>query len=175
MLADKKVIRADIDSLIESVEFSKPKLRLFLSYSHKDEKHVNELRKDLKLMERNGLIQTWFDRELSAGDKWEASILNELKSADIIVCQLSRDFLASDFCVLTELDTAIQRKIDGQAELIAYVLKDCGWQDIPRLKQFQVLPRDATPLANWRNKDKYWRAIAEGIQRVVETLHARRE
>ncbi|HYI93717.1 MAG TPA: COR domain-containing protein [Bryobacteraceae bacterium] len=174
VLADKKVIRADINSLIKSVEYSKPKLRLFLSYSHQDEKHANELRKDLILMERNGLIHTWFDRELSAGDKWESNILNELKSADIIVCQLSRDFLASDFCVLTELDIAIQRKIDGQAELIAYILKDCGWQDIPRLKQFQVLPRDAMPLANWRNKDKYWRAVAEGIQKVVEKLHARR-
>ena len=62
------------------------------------------------LMERNGLIRTWYDRALSAGEKWEARILQELNDADVIVCQLSRDFLASDFCVLTELELAIRRK-----------------------------------------------------------------
>jgi hypothetical protein len=79
----------------------------------KDEKYVNELRKDLKVMQRNGLILTWYLRGLSAGEKWEARILQEINDADIIVCQLSRDFLAFDFCVLKELDLAIQRKEEG--------------------------------------------------------------
>ena len=43
---------------MQPVESTAPKLRLFLSYAHEDAKHIEELRKDLKLMERNGLIRT---------------------------------------------------------------------------------------------------------------------
>jgi internalin A len=171
VLQDKTVIKPDIAEVIHSVESPLTPLRIFLSYSHKDEKHLDELRKDLKLMERNGLILPWYDRELSAGEKWNARILQELTEADVIVCQLSRDFLASDFCVLAELDTAIQRKEAGQAELIGYVLHNCGWKEVPKLKEFQILPRDGKPLGS--NKDKYWRAIAEGIQESLKKLQGR--
>jgi internalin A len=167
--ADQTIIKVEIAPLTAP---SPSPLRLFLSYSHADEKYINELRKDLKLMERNGLIRPWYDRALSAGEKWEPRILQELNMADIIVCQISRDFLFSDFCMLTELDTALKRKEAGEAELIAYVLKDSGWKET-KLKYFQILPKDAKPLADWRDKDKYWRAIAEGIQTVVKQLQQR--
>jgi hypothetical protein len=178
-------IRADqAQSLLRSVgaaippemapeELPRP-LRLFLSYSHKDEKHTDELRKDLKLMERSGLITVWYDRALSAGQKWEEAILQELRSADAIVCQLSRDFLASDFCVLTELKMAMERKQAGEAELIAYVLHDCGWTDVAELKQFQILPKDAKPLRAWKSKHEYWRAVADGIRVSLKKLQHKR-
>ena len=60
----------------------------------------------------------------------------ELKTADVIVCQLRRDFLASDFCVLTEPDTALRRKGAGEAELIAYVLKDCRLETASHSSRF---------------------------------------
>jgi internalin A len=145
-------------------------LKLFLSDSHADEDHVNELRKDRKVMERNGLIRPWHDRAQSR-EKWEARILQELRTADVIVCQLTRDFLASDFCVLTELDIALRRKDAGEAELIAYVLKDCGWNET-KLAQFQIPPRDARPLGLW-DKDEYWRAIAEGIEATLKGMRRR--
>ena len=131
---------------------------------------MDELRKDLKLMERNGLIRTWYDRGLTAGEKWEQRILQEMNDADVIVCQLSRDFLASDFCVLQELQTAIERKEAGKAELIAYVLHECGWQETPNLSKFQILPREAKPLHRWRDKHEYWRTIAEEIQKSLKKL-----
>jgi hypothetical protein len=57
-------------------------------------------------MEPNSLIRPSTTALLNPGEKREARILQELKNADGIVCQLSRDFLASHFCVLTELDIA---------------------------------------------------------------------
>jgi internalin A len=165
-----KVAQVNLLNLLEPVKPSLEPLKIFLSYAHKDEKHLTELRKDLKLMERDGLARVWSDRELMPGEKWEPRILEELKQADVVLCQLSRDFLSSDFCVLTELDTAIERKAAGSAELIAYILKDCGWQEVPKLKQFQMLPRGLKSLSGWKNKDAYWRAIAEGIRETLEKL-----
>jgi len=173
VLADRTVLKAGIAEMVAATETPEP-LRLFLSYSHRDEKYLNELRKDLKLMERNGLIRTWYDRALTAGEKWEPRILQELNGADVIVCQVSRDFLASDFCVLTELERAIERKTAGEAELIAYVLKDSGWREVPRLADFQILPKEGKPLVDWKDKDKYWRAVADGIQAAVKKLRDRR-
>jgi internalin A len=166
VLPDKKVIKPPIAELLRAVDTQRPQLKLFLSYSHRDEKSIQELRKDLKLMVRNGLIYPWSDHALTAGEPWESRILQELNEADIIVCQLSRDFLASDFCVLKELETAIQRKNRGEAELFAYVLKDCGWKEVPNLKKFQIL-RDPLPD---RNRDKYWRTVAEELQRTITKL-----
>ncbi len=169
MMRDHTVIYQNIAEVIEPVRSAPKPLNIFLSYAHKDSKYLDELRKDLKLMERNGLVRIWSDHELLPGHPWEQKILQELQTADVIICQLSRDFLASDFCTLKELDIAIQRKLAGEAELISYILKDCGWQQVPKLKEFQVLPPGAKPLTDWK-KDKYWRAVAEGIQRAVENL-----
>jgi internalin A len=73
---------------------------------------------------------------------------------------------------LTELDTALRRKEAREAELIAYVLKDSGWKET-KLAGFQILPKDGKPLADWSNKDKYWRAVAEGIQAALRKLEPR--
>ena len=168
VLPDDEVIKPAIADLMQAVDTQRPQMKLFLSYSHLDEKFIQELRKELKLMERNGLIHPWSDHALTVGELWEARILQELNEADIIVCQLSRDFLASDFCVLKELETAIQRKQRGETELFAYVLEDCGWKEVQNLKQFQIL-RD--PLPDRKSaRAKYWRSVAEELQRTITKL-----
>ena len=123
-------------------------------------------------MERNGLIRPWYDRVLNAGEQWEPRILQELENADAVLVQLSPDFLASDFCVLNELATAIRRKKNGETELIAYVLRECGWKQVDGLGQFQMLPRELKPLRSWRDRDQYWRAVAEGIEQSLRSLRA---
>jgi len=148
-------------------------LRLFLSYSHKDAKYVEELRKALKPAERNGIIQSWYDGEITAGEKWRPLIEQRLRDADIIICQLSPDFLNSDFCVLNELETAIQRKEAGEAGLVAYVLHDCGWRDT-KIAEFQILPRDARSIEKYRDKYKYWTEIADGIKEAAKKLRQQR-
>jgi len=113
------VIHADHGFTPDDSESPIPVLQLFLSYSHKDEKHVEELREDLKLMERNGLIRTWYDRAISVGEKWEARILQELAEADVIVCQISH----------IGWDQSIRSQFSSQAMGPPYwrtVRDDCG-------------------------------------------------
>ena len=168
-LPNETVITPTAASLIEPVKTNVEPLRLFLSYSHKDKKYVDELRKALKPTERNGLIQPWYDGEITAGEEWKPLIEQRLRDADIIVCQLSRDFLDSDFCVLNELETAIQRREAGEAVLVAYVLHDCDWKET-KVAKFQILPREAKPIDGRSNKHKYWTEIADGIKTVVKKL-----
>ncbi len=173
VLQDKTVIKPRIGDLLNAVDTPKATLKLFLSYAHEDEKSVDELRKNLKIMERNGLIRTFYDRELTAGEKWDARIAQELRDADVIVLQLSRDFLASNYCVETELATAIDRSEKGEAALIAYVLRECDWREVPNLAKFQILPAGNKPINRW-NKDEYWVAVSTGIRKALEKLQSKR-
>jgi internalin A len=174
VLPDRSVVDQNIAALIDPVLSTPPPLKLFLSYSHHDESSIDELRKDLKVMERNGLIRPWYDRALTAGEKWEPTILNELNAADIVVCQISRNYLASDAC-MTELNAAIERNRDGEATVVAYVLNDCGWREEKRLREFQLLPTDGMPLSDWKDANKYWRAVAEGIQKAVKKFQVEKK
>jgi internalin A len=171
VVVDGKVLRPEIAPILEDVEASASSpLKVFLSYSHEDAKHVDRLRKSLKLMERNGLIRAWYDREIVAGEVWSQSILRELGDADAIVCQLSPDFLASDFCVHVELEEAFNRHAAGEVALIAYVVRACGWKHIKQLSKFQLLPAEARPLREWRDPDRYWEAVADGIESALHKL-----
>lgn len=62
----------------------RPPLRVFFSYSHADDEHRLRLAKALKLLERQGLIDTWSDRKLLPGDRWEEGVEQELERADLI-------------------------------------------------------------------------------------------
>src|SRR3712207_8248563 len=66
-------------------------LRLFYSYSHRDEKLLAGLRDHLSLLRRQGMIQEWHDRNISAGREWEARSeehTSELQSRQYLVCRL---------------------------------------------------------------------------------------
>ena len=169
VLRNEQVIKGTVASLVEPVEETAEPLRLFLSYSRKDKKYVEELRKALKPAEQNGLIQPWYDGEITAGEEWKALIEQRLRDADIIVCQLSRDFLDSEFCVMKELETAIQRREAGEAGLVAYVLHDCDWKET-KVAKFQILPSEAKAIDGRSNKHKYWTEIADGIKAVAKKL-----
>jgi hypothetical protein len=49
-------------------------LNVFVSYSHLDEAYKTDLLKHLEPLRKMGLIRTWFDGEIKAGDEWEKSI-----------------------------------------------------------------------------------------------------
>jgi internalin A len=166
-----KVVRQEIGSILEDVTTSKlVPLRIFVSYAHADERQMEVLRKGLKVMERNGLIRVWADREIVPGQKWRDEIARELEAADAIICQLSPDFIASDFCVLSELNTALKRQAAGRALLLAYILRACNWRMVKQLEEFQLLPRDLKPLRGWRDPDKYWESVVGGIETALERL-----
>jgi len=70
-------------------------IRLFISYSHKDESLRIALGDHIALLQREGVIAAWHVRLITAGEKWAGQIAEELEAADIILCLVSAGFLAS--------------------------------------------------------------------------------
>jgi hypothetical protein len=78
-------------------------IRICFCYAHEDENLLDRLKVHLKVLQRQMLIDTWYDREISAGAEWEQEIDKHLKAADILLLLVSPDFIASDYCYGKEM------------------------------------------------------------------------
>jgi cellulose biosynthesis protein BcsQ len=146
--------------------------KLFISYSHKDEKLLNELLTHLFVLQRQGIIESWTDRLIPAGGEWKEGISARLEEADLILLLVSSDYLASDYAVSVEMRRAIERQEKGEARVIPIILRDVDWTVAP-FANLQVLPQDGKAVTNWPNRDSAWRNISEGIKRASEQLASR--
>jgi len=146
-------------------------IEVFFSYSHKDEELRDELAKHLKLLQRQGVIQAWHDRNITAGSELSGEIDAHLNSARIILLLVSSDFLASDYCYGIEMTRALERHQARDARVIPIILRACDWQSAP-FGKLLGLPRDGKPVTSWANRDEAFENIAQGVKRAVNELRA---
>jgi hypothetical protein len=144
-------------------------MTVFYSYSHKDEALRERLETHLKLLKRQGIIQDWHDRRISAGTEWEGQIDQYLESAHIILLLISADFLASDYCYDKEMQRALARHEAGEARVIPIILRSVDLAGAP-FGKLQALPKDAKPVDTWPNQDAAFTDVAQGVRRVALEL-----
>jgi len=85
------------------------KIKVFYSYSHKDEAYRIELEKWLAILRKENYIEEWHDRKILPGDIWNSKIDEHEDNADIILLLFSQDFISSNSCE-KEMKYAIQKK-----------------------------------------------------------------
>ena len=146
-------------------------IRLFYSYSHKDELLRDELEEALALLKRQGLISGWHDRKIGAGEEWRGAIDKNLEEAQVILLLVSSSFLASHYCWDVETKRAVERHDRGEARVIPIILRPCDWHGA-LFGKLQALPKDAKAVTSWTNKDEAWTDVALGIRRAVEAMTA---
>ena len=144
-------------------------IRVFFAYSHEDEALRNKLEAHLTLLQRQGVITTWHDRKITAGDDWEGEIDEHLEDANIILLLISVDFLASDYCHDVEMKRALERHAAGEARAISVILRPCDWQNSD-LGKLQALPTDGRPVRNWRSHDDAFLDVIKGLRKVIEEI-----
>ena len=144
-------------------------IKLFFSYSHKDEDLRDELAKHLSILKRQGVLEAWHDRNIDAGAEWANKIDEHMNEAQIILLLISSDFMASDYCYDIEMKRAMERHDAKEAVVIPVILRSCVWQGAP-FGKLQGLPKDMKPVDAWPNRDQAFTDIAQGIRKVVEKL-----
>ena len=130
---------------------------------------MDELRKQLSILKRLGVIEEWYDRDITAGSEWKGEIDDRLNSAQIVLLLVSPDFIASDYAYDVEMKRALERHKSGDARVIPVILRSCMWSRAPFAK-LQALPPDARPVNEWADRDAFFLSVAEGIQKVIESL-----
>ena len=149
----------------------KQKIKLFYSYSHKDEAYREKLETHLSILRRNRYIKEWHDRRISAGSEWEEDINYNLEEADIILLLVSSNFLASDYCYDTETIRALERHDARDAIVIPVILSPCLWKE-SKFSKLNALPTDGKAVSTFANEDEAWLDVAEGILKIVKRLPA---
>lgn len=144
---------------------------IFFSYSHNDEALRNELEKHLSSLKREGLIQTWHDRRIIAGDDLDISIDEHMEEADIILLLVSADFIASDYCYTREMNRALERHAQREARVIPVILRQCDWQNTP-IGKLLATPPDGRPVTRFTDLDEGFTAVAKDVRRALTEIGA---
>ena len=149
---------------------TKPEVRIFVSYSHKDEGARTKLETHLAQLKRDQ-VSTWFDGDLNAGEALDTSIARQLRRAHVFVALFSPDYLASKYCWEVEYKRAMGRRARGTMHVIAVLVRPCDWRNTGAAK-FKLLPKDGRPVSEWRPADKAYLDVAGGIRAVVKVVRA---
>lgn len=101
-------------------------MRIFISYARADEDGIAELRDNLT--ESNH--EVWFDQELRGGEEWWGVILDQIRTADLVIFAVSPDSVKSRACrsELTYAE-ALDRPV------IPIMVREVGIEEAPDLIQ----------------------------------------
>ena len=144
-------------------------IRLFYSYSHKDQNLRDDLAKHLSVLKRQRVIAEWHDRRIDAGYEWKRELAKNMPQARVILLLVSASFLASDYCWDKEIKKAVKRHDQGKAKVIPVILRKCDWQGAP-FSKLQGLPSNQKAITSWRNRDEAFTDVALGIRQAIRHL-----
>lgn len=145
--------------------------RVFFSYSHRDEQLRNELETHLAALKRQGIIETWHDRRIGAGEDFENEISQNLEKADIILLLISSDFIASEYCYGVEMTRAMERHESGEAHVIPVILRPCYWQGL-QFGRLLATPTDGRAVTKFPDQDDAFLDVTKAIHAAAEKLSA---
>lgn len=142
--------------------------RLFISYSHRDEKFKDELVTMLAGLKRRGVVDDWQDGRIEAGDDWFQSIHDAMEACDLALLLVSPDYLASRFIQEREQPRLLRRRQEMSLRVIPIIIRPCPWASEPALQGIQVLPEKGKPIVRFPKasgaRDQAWADIAVVIE-----------
>ena len=158
----------DQQSALEQQGRQNSPVKIFISYSHRDERLKQELEFHLSTLRRQGMITTWSDDQISAGTNRTQVVNARLEESNLILLLISIDYLASPASD-QEMEQALKRAQAGEATIIPIILRPVDWRASP-LVSFQALPSGARPVTAWPDRHVAWANVAKGIREAVGPL-----
>lgn len=143
--------------------------KLFFSYSHRDETLRNELEVHLSSLQRQGLLDTWHDRRIGAGNDFAESINEHIDSADIILLLISPYFISSDYCYNVEMRHALQKHKKKETVVIPVILHPCDWHNLP-FGNLLATPTDGKPISKFPNIHDGFLEVTLAIKKVMGNI-----
>lgn len=121
--------------------------RLFISYSHRDEKWYQKILLHLSPVLRNTEIIVFDDSIVRPGEDWRAAIEKAVTTSDMILILASPDYLASDYIQEQELPHLLRRAEENNAVILWVALSPAMYRE-SELKYYQSVNNPDRPLSS---------------------------
>lgn len=153
------------------------KSKVFLSYSRKDQRTLDDLEKHLRALFPGDPSPIWVDHKIASGELWDEEIRRNLRDSRLTVFLVSPDFLLTDYVRTTELRIAFDEWANGRMHIAWMVVRPAavetivmavphpdGRQRKMKLTDFQALARmHAVPDGRGKSRDEHLLAVAREI------------
>ena len=143
--------------------------QIFVSYSHRDKRWLDELLITLKPLVRKRKIDPWDDTKINIGAKWRAEIENALSRAKVAILLVSQNFLYSDFISESELPPLLEAaKKDGL--VIVWIAIGYSSYEQTEIADYQAANDSSRPLNSLSESEVDFELvrIAKAIDRILE-------
>jgi internalin A len=170
----KKRIKLDYMSQHLLSDSNQRPLRVFFSYSHKDEEYRDQLDVHFAMLRNRGLVETWHDRKIIPGEEWDDTIKQQLQEADLVLLMISADFLNSNYIMNEELKILRERHQRGENfDTIPIFTRECDTEGFEFMK-YQGAQQDKQSEMPWIaaaiNRDAVYTAIVKRVKLSMEKL-----
>lgn len=145
----------------------KPKVRIFVSYSHANAVQQAKLQIHLAQLKRDE-VETWFDGDMHAGDRLDAEISRKLRASHVFIALMSPEYLHSHWCQL-EYKRAMGRRARNAMRVVVVIVRPCDWK-ATAASEIKVLPRDGRPISGWRTADDAFNDVTQGLRGAVRAV-----
>jgi hypothetical protein len=149
--------------------------KVFISYSHKDEDWKNRLQTQLEVLQMEGLLSVWEDRQIEVGNLWLPEIELALNTSDVAILLISADFLVSKFIRGQEVPRLLERREKEGIRIIPLILKPCPWRKVAWLSALQGSSRDNIELSGLteHQQDEVLSKLAEKAHDLLQITQAK--
>lgn len=128
----------------------KMKHKIFVSYSHKDEKYREEVETSLKSLTHTVEkldFEFWDDKKIIPGTQWKKEIEDRLKGATIGILIVSRNFFASNFIMQKEVPLLLNKLQNDGTKLLVIVAGSCSYEK-HFVRDYQTVNKPNYPLSS---------------------------
>ena len=118
--------------------------KIFVSYSHADEKWKDRLVKHLKVIQNQNQQSVWDDSQILAGGRWRKEIETVINAADGAILLISADFLTSEFILKQEVPRLLKRWENDEIKIFPLIVEHCAWDQVDWLNKLRLDPSLST-------------------------------
>lgn len=141
--------------------------QVFISYSHKDKKFLEQLLIHLKPLEREAKLKAWSDQQITPGSEWFDEIQEALSNATVAVLLVTPAFLASDFINDHELGPILKKAKEGGVVILWVPVRASSYKETSLVNCQAVISPDK-PVAEMKaERDKAWVRICSEIKKAI--------